>query len=302
MSEPAGQPLAIRAFEAMGTRFECVLGAFDRPVTAIEAAACAESVERLVRAWHERLSVFDPASAVSALNRLGADGPVRVGHDLFALVDRCVGYTAATRGAFDVAVGSLMRAHGFRGSPATEIPNDWGADGLRLEPETASVSFARPGVALDFGAIAKGFVLDLARDELADLGVTSALLHGGTSSVLAIGVRPDGDAWRIRLLTDDPSSPVVELADAAMSVSSLSGRTVSGRSHVMDPATGLPADGATDAACVVGSSGEVCEAWSTALLIDPGLAHDLPEGYRCFLRTQGRWRSPETAVCSPGPR
>lgn len=301
----------MRSFEAMGTRFECVLAAFDRAVLATEAAAIAEEVEYLVRDWHQRLTVFDLSSPVSVVNALAAERPVSVDPELFALLNRCLSHTRDTHGKFDIAVGSLMRAHGFRAlrhatSPGAPVqaPTEpaWGSDLIHLDPAACTVRFRKPGVSIDLGAIAKGFVLDLARADLTEFGVTSALVHGGTSSVLAIGARPDGAPWRVRLLPDDPASPVVDLADAALSVSAPSGRTVDGRGHIMDPATGQPSDAAA-VACVIGPSAEVCEAWSTALIIDPSLTDRLPEGYGCHLRTGSAWLSYETAsVCSPGPR
>jgi thiamine biosynthesis lipoprotein len=297
----------MRSFEAMGTRFECVLAAFDRPVRATEAAAIAEEVEYLVRDWHQRLTVFDPVSPVSVVNALAAERPVSVDPELFALLDRCLSHTRDTNARFDIAVGSLMRAHGFRspwpGSPSRDSPEPaWGSDLIVLDPAACTVRFRSPGVSIDLGAIAKGFVLDLARADLNEFGVTHALIHGGTSSVLAIGPRPDASPWRVRLLADDPDSPVVDLVDTALSVSAPSGRTVNGRGHIMDPATGRPSDAAS-AACVIGPSAEVCEAWSTALVVDPSMTDRLPEGYGCHLRTGPAWLSYETAsVCSPGPR
>lgn len=295
----------------MGTRFECVLAAFDRPVRATEAAAIAEEVEYLVRDWHQRLTVFDPVSPVSVVNALAAERPVSVDPELFALLERCLSHTRDTNARFDVAVGSLMRAHGFRpprhgsspGSPVADTHEPaWGSDLIHLDPAACTVRFRRPGVSIDLGAIAKGFVLDLARADLTEFGVTHALIHGGTSSVLAIGPRPDGSPWRVRLLADDPDSPVVDLVDTALSVSAPSGCTANGHGHIMDPATGLPSDAAA-AACVIGPSAEVCEAWSTALTIDPSLTDRLPERYGCHLSTGSAWLSYETAsVCSPGPR
>ncbi len=307
----------MRSFEAMGTRFECVLAAFSRPVLATEAAAIAEEVELLVRDWHQRLTVFDPVSPVSVVNAQAAERPVRVDPELFALLGRCLSYTRDTNARFDIAVGSLMRAYGFHlvgrhsvptlrqpgsgGASRDSYEPSWGSNLIQLDPSTNTIHFTTPGISIDLGAIAKGFVLDLARTELAHLGVANALIHGGTSSVLAIGPKPDGSPWRVRILPDDPDSPIVALAGAALSVSAPSGRTVEGRGHIMDPATGRPSEAAS-AACVFGPSAEVCEAWSTALVIDPALTDRLPEGYGCHLRTRSAWLSHETAcVGSPSP-
>lgn len=294
---------AMRSFGAMGTRFECVLAAFDRPVLATEAGAIAEEVEFLVRDWHSRLSAFEPASAVSVVNSLAADRPVSLDPELFDLLARCLDHSRDTRGRFDVTIGALMHAHGFRPDDATGPGPAWGAGLLRLDPATSTVRFAREGLRIDLGAVAKGFVLDLVRTELTAMGVTSALVHGGTSSVLALGDRPDGQPWLVRVLPDDPDAPVVALSGESMSVSAPAGRVVDGKPHIMDPATGEPAHEPADAVCVVGPSAEVCEAWSTALVIDPALTAELPGGYRSFIRTGPAWRATDPVpVCSPGPR
>lgn len=290
----------LRAFEAMGTRFECVLAAFGRPVAPTEAVSIAEEVQHLVLDWHRRLSLFERGSEVSAINARASDAPVRVGPDLFSLIARCVDANASTGGAFDIAVGGLMTAHGFRDPPAFDAV--WGSGLIRLDEARSTIRFVIPGIGIDLGGVAKGFVLDLARSELRELGVTSALVHGGTSSVVSVGAQPDGRPWRVRL-TDDPDAPVVELTDTAMSFSDASGRTVGGHAHIMDPRTGHAAP--TDrAACVVGPFAETCEAWSTALVVEPSLAGTLPDGYRCFLRSERGWRSPRPGtgpIASPTP-
>lgn len=287
-------------FFAMGTRFECVLGAFGRPLRPAEGAATAEAVRRLVLDWHGRLSVFERGSAVSAVNQRAADRPVRVDGELFGLLERCLGYAGDTRGAFDISVGSLMHAHGLRGpaSGGGAWGGAWGSGLVVLDRAAATVGFTHPGVRLDLGGVAKGFVLDLARDELLEAGVTSAIMHGGTSSVIGVGTAPDGQPWRVRALADDPASPVIDLTDTALSVSTPDGRVVEGAGHIMDPRTGRPASGGVLAACVVGASAEVCEAWSTALVVDPSLAGAPPVGYRCFVRSGDRWRSSgEPGLC-----
>ncbi|MCC5823928.1 MAG: FAD:protein FMN transferase [Phycisphaerales bacterium] len=292
---------AMRSFGAMGTRFECVLAAFDRPVHRTEAAAMAEEAEFLVRDWHGRLTVFEPASAVSVINDLAFRRPVSLDPELFDLLARCLDYTRATGGRFDITVGALMHAHGFRSGKPGVPDAAWGADLVRLERAGSTVRFLDPGLRIDLGAIAKGFVLDLIREDFNAMGVASALVHGGTSSVLAIGSRPDGSAWRVRAMPDDPDAPVLHLTNEALSVSAPSGRVVASQPHIMDPAAGCPAVDPADAACVAGPSAEVCEAWSTALVIDPSLTADLPDGYRSLIRKGSAWRSSVAAsVCSPG--
>jgi len=276
----------MRAFEAMGTRFECVLAGFDCALNPSARAAVAEEIERLVLDWHDALSIFDPSSTVSRIN--ASQQPVRVNRELLELLERCVAHSEATGGAFDITLGAVMAARGFRSARPASASS--GTEALALDRETCTARLTRPDVALDLGAIAKGFVLDQAADELKDLGVTSALLHGGTSSVTAVGTTPDGAPWRVRIADDTADAPTVELIDQSLSVSSPSGRTVEGRGHILDPRSGCSATG-VEHACVIGPSAEVCEAWSTAIVVDPTLLDRLPTGYAGHALIDGAWRS-----------
>lgn len=295
----------MRAFDAMGTRFECVLVAFSRAMHPSEPVAIAEEIELLVRDWHARLSVFDERSCVSVINRLAAETPVTIDRELLALIRRCLHAARVTGGAFDISLGALMQTHGFRPTPEETPPAHFGWRSVRLDEHASAVRFSEPGIRLDFGGVAKGFALDLARDELRALGLVSGLLQGGTSSVVGIGHSPDGRPWRVRAMPDDPSAPVVDLTDLAMSVSAPTGRMANGKGHIMDARSASPSSGCL-AACVVGPSAEVCEVWSTALVVEPALLDALPTGFRASIRRGDHWSTsgrpvpfdPSPSICS----
>jgi thiamine biosynthesis lipoprotein len=105
---------------------------------------------------------------------------------------------------------------------------------------------------------------------LREAGVSSVLLHGGTSTVIALGSPPDADAWTIAL----PRGGTVELHDESLSVSAGWGKSFRDaggqeRGHVLDPRTGQPVL-ASRVAAVVALSATDSDALSTAaLLADP---------------------------------
>ena len=72
-----------------------------------------------------------------------------------------------------------------------------GMDLVHLDAKNFTVQFAREGVTLDLGAIGKGYAIDRAIEVLRDAGITSALLHGGTSTVYALGHPPDAEYWKV---------------------------------------------------------------------------------------------------------
>jgi thiamine biosynthesis lipoprotein len=165
-----------------------------------------------------------------------------------------------------------------------------GSGRVQVDEDALTVALERPGMAIDLGAAGKGYAIDQAVRSLTDAGVTSALLHGGTSSVHAIGAPPGREGWPIRW--DGPGG-TIDLRDAALSVSAGSGRTFTadGRTfgHVIDPRSGAPVDH-TRAAGVRGPSSFLCDVLSTALLVRggewlPELRHSWP-GYDAWTNSR----------------
>lgn len=275
---------------AMGTRFEVVLAGG----VAADVRAAGEAALEEVRLLHDRLSAFSPGSVVSRLNERAAEGPVAVAGDVFALLALCREVWAASDGAFDATVGPLMDTWGFRvregeaWTPPTdvelaEVRGRVGMGLVELNAEVRSVRFATAGVRLDLGAVAKGWALDAAAAILRERGVTSAFIHGGTSSVVAIGTPPGREGWAVHVRGVERR---VVLRDSALGVSAGHGRqvVVNGEllGHVIDPRMGRPTRGAKVAA-VVGASAAMADAWSTAALVVGGVPPGLPAGYEALV-------------------
>lgn len=280
---------------AMGTRFEFVLaGDNESHLRAVGEEAIAE-----IQIWHRRLNYFAPDSLVRRINSLAPSHPVALDQETFDLLKRCVELHDETGGAIDITIAPLMRRWGFRATapPPGRGGQDWGTRFIDLNESCCTIRFTRPFIEIDLGAIAKGFALDRAASILREHNITCALLHGGTSSVLAIGAPAAEDGWRVRIAgsMDTYSLPVapferkaqftgtpsdctshadsgfdVCLRDNALSISAPHGRTIEHHGellgHIIDPRTGAPARGAHLAAVICDSATEA-EAWSTALLV-----------------------------------
>lgn len=310
MTDSSGTPQAVRlARHAMATRFEWVL--WGQAPERLRAAG--EEALDEVDALESTLSRYRGSSDIACVNSGAANGPVRVSPGTFRLLERARALSEATEGAFDITVGALLRAWGFVGGggsrPSAEAlrqardTSGWRRVGL--DASEFSVTFDRPGVELDLGALGKGHALDRALDLLTEAGVPNALLHGGTSSILTRGKAPDGRAWRVGLpdardsflpTTDSiagsattPTSRTIELHNESLSVSAIWGKsfTEGGEElgHVLDPRTGEPVRRARWAA-VVGPEAAVSDALSTALLVlgpeGRALIETRVPGYRCL--------------------
>jgi thiamine biosynthesis lipoprotein len=277
------------ATSAMATRFELVLEGGDE----VRLGAIAEEVFDEVRECEARWSVFDRASVVSRLNREGPGASLRVDGATFELLEEALAIWRESGGWFDPALGSLMGRWGFRGDaararqPSTDVGESTDEPGwvpYGLDPVGRTVHSLRVGSALDLGAIAKGRALDLAAEVLRDQGVERALLHGGTSSVVALGAPEGADGWSVAL-DDTPQAPRALLRDAALGVSSNTGRRNTSGGHILDPRSEAPTTGES-VVCVVAPRASSADAWATALCAAGEVELSLPEELFALARPQ----------------
>ena len=286
------------ALEAMATRFELVLHGDDE----VRLRAAGEEALAEIQRLDAQLSFYRPSSEISRINARAAAGPVRVEPRLFRLLQTARRLHTETGGAFDLTVAPLMRCWGFTGNTGrlpepealAEARRRTGMHLVTLDEADFTVAFARPGVRLDLGAIGKGYAIEEAARILIDAGVRSAFLHGGTSTIHAIGGARDGQRWNVALPypdtdaeTDNDVLAVVPLEHEALSVSAVWGKAfvVDGTTygHVLDPRSGRPVEGALLAA-VAGPSATDCDALSTALLVLGRDAKELLAGFGDSLR------------------
>jgi len=259
------------ARELMGTRFELVLSGGDPG----RLQAAGEEALDLIEEEDRRLSIFRRDSLTSLLNARAAQEAVRVDDEFLDLLEICAEVHRESRGAFDPTVAPLMESLGFRDdADAPEHASaPVGFEQVEINREARTVRMP-PGMKLDLGAVGKGWALEKAVELLRERRITSALLHGGTSTVVAIGVEPYAEGWTVALRIPEPGTePRLEkvlLRDQAFSVSSPAGRTVEQAGvtlgHVIDPRTRRPVHTVALAA-VKAASPTRADAWSTALLV-----------------------------------
>lgn len=264
---------------AMATTFEIAIPQGSHP----RAIAAAEDALDLIDQLEDQLTVYRDQSEVSRLNANAANGSIPLEPHLYELLERCSAWTRETEGAFDIATGALTKAWGFyHREGRVPLPRERNAAMARtgmkhviLNRETSSVKFRMPGLELNLGAVGKGFALDRAAELLRSRwGVRSALLHGGSSSVSAIG-HPPGEprGWGVRLRhpdDEDHSLGTLWLRDCGLGTSAATYQffDYNGRKlgHLLDPRTGWPVEG-TSSATVVAPSAAEADAMSTAMFV-----------------------------------
>jgi thiamine biosynthesis lipoprotein len=279
----------------MGTLFRIVL-----------YAPGVEEAGRAARAAFDRIAELDAAlsdyrdtSEVAAVGRVAGRAPVRVGIDLFVLLQRSQALAERSAGAFDVTVGPLSelwrRARRNRAPPAAEALEEalsrvgWRA--LRLDPEGRTAHLEREGMRLDLGGIAKGYAADEAQVVLRRHGIGCALV--AASGDIVVTAPPPGSAgWRVAIaaLRGGPEAPVLLLRDAAVSTSGdeSQGFEANGvrRSHIVDPRTGEALQGRSSVT-IVARDGATADGLATAVSVlgaeQGGRLVDETEGAAAFV-------------------
>jgi thiamine biosynthesis lipoprotein len=257
VEETPGNDIVLLRFarRAMATTFEVIL-----PFGTPAAQDIGEAALNLVDQFESQLTVYRDDSEVSRLNQNAHREPVPVESGLFQLLVQCRHLTEETGGAFDITVGALIKAWGFY-RRAGHVPSREELQAVRakigmchllLEPGQETVRFQRPGLEINLGSIGKGHALDGVSAQLRDeWNVPAALLHGGHSSIYALGSEPGGTrGWPAGLLDPDDAQKrlaVLRLLDRGMGTSAATyqhleyqGRTLP---HLLDPRTSWPAEG-----------------------------------------------------------
>lgn len=268
-------------YQAMATDFEFTLYAEPGAKSTTEVVRIADLAMQAVRDLEEQISQWKPQSQTTYINRRAGEESVKVSFEVFSLLQTCQTAYRETGGAFDVSVGPLLKLWGFyRGEGHLPSPDELretmglvGLEKVTLDEAERTVAFSVPGMHLDFGGIGKGLALDVAAEVIKNYGVSSAILHAGTSTVLAIGTPPGASGWTVRIRNPYNTSEYIDevcLKDESLSTSAsyekwfeLDGKKYC---HIVDPRTGLPVEGMVSATAIV-SSGTLSDALSTAFFV-----------------------------------
>jgi FAD:protein FMN transferase len=222
------------------------------------------------------LSVYDPGSEIARLNRYGS---IKASPETFFVVKKAVEFCKVSGGAFDVTVGPLVDAWGFKnnsfrvpsGVEIRKVLKAVGCDKIVLIDSDNVIQFKLSRVKINLGGIGKGYAIDRAVRELKRRGVKSCLINCG-GQVFACG-RYSGRPWKIGIR--NPRAKKVRgslsLEDQSISTSGDDQRFFAsgGRrySHIIDPRTGYPVTNGLISVSVVASSGVTADVLSTAVAV-----------------------------------
>lgn len=244
--------------------------------TKAEAAVTAaiDEIQRL----DELLTATGETGEIYQVNQSGGGF---LSEDGMYLLERSLELYQNTEGAFNVAIFPVMKTWGFvddvfavpeaeqlHEALALAVPEE-----IQIAPEDAGVTFLKEGMAIDFGGIAKGYTSVRVTEILKDYGIASAVINLG-GNVQVMGTKTDGSAWRVGVI--NPANPdntigVLETADKAVITSGGYERYFEQDGicyhHIIDPATGYPAENGLASVTIVSADGVLADGLSTSLFV-----------------------------------
>jgi len=140
-----------------------------------------EEVERI----NQLMSTYIDDSRITAINRKAADEPVVAGDELFNLIQRSLDVSVLTLGAFDITYDSVGQHYDFRNRRRPDSATVEAERKLieyrfvELDQAAGTVHFREPGVRINLGGIAKGYVVERGVDLLRLSGVQNAIVTAG---------------------------------------------------------------------------------------------------------------------------
>ena len=256
--------------------------AFDRRFeTVIEMAT---EYDRLFDIYNE----YEGINNLATVNRLAADGPVKVDGRIIDLIMFSIEIYNLTGGSTDITMGPVLkiwhdhREAGNKNPAAATLPDMAelasaaelvGMDGLIINEEESTVYFAKPGMSLDVGAVAKGYTTERLAEWLAADGADGYVIDFG-GNLRAIGYKADGNSWSSGVRNpnlDDYENPYIYYFKLADGSAVTSGNyenyyTVGGKSynHIINKDTLMPAEYFTSVTVITKNSG-LADGLSTAL-------------------------------------
>ncbi len=257
----------------MGTEIRAEVWHEDAALAQKGVVAVMDEMRRIDRL----MSPYKPQSELSQINRYAADEPVVVSTELYALIKRSMEFSVLTGGAFDItfaSVGHLYDYREHRKPDQQQIEEKLSAINYRhveLNDKDRYVRFARRGVKIDLGGIAKGHAVDNALQILRDLGIEHALVTAGGDTGL-LGDRL-GRPWMVGIKHPRKSgamAAMLPLQDEALSTSGDYERFFEEDGvryhHILNPSTGKSV-GEVTSVSILGPDATTADALSTSVFV-----------------------------------
>jgi thiamine biosynthesis lipoprotein len=266
-----------QSLKLMGNNFTITVVAQNEKTANVNINLAIEEIRRI----ETLLTTYKNDSQTNLINDNAGIKPVKVDQEVFNLIERCIGISKITQGAFDISYGSIDKSLWNFDKTMTKLPDAETAlkmvhlidyRNIILDKENTTVYLKKEGMRIGFGGIGKGYAAEMAKQLLIKHNVKSGIINA-SGDLSAWGLQPNGKKWTIGVA--DPESPAsafsfMEISNKAVATSGNYEKfiTINGKkySHTIDPKTGLPITG-IKSVTIIASNAEFADAMATPIAV-----------------------------------
>ena len=206
-----------------------------------------KGAKKVLTDLEKKVSVTDSGSEIYHINQNGSG---TLTGDVSDLMQKALQMCTQTDGALDISIYPIVKAWGFT-TGDYQVPDKSTIQSLLPMVDYTKVEFDKTTGNV---TIPSGMTIDL-------------------GNVHKIGSKPDGSPWKVGIKDPNGDTPMMVLSITDQAVITSGGYEryfeQDGHTywHIMDPATGHPADSGLCSVTIVGDDGGTCDALSTSLFV-----------------------------------
>ncbi|MCD6408678.1 FAD:protein FMN transferase [bacterium] len=171
-----------------------------------------ENSFKLIKNLEKKLSIFNPESEVSKINKLkkGKVSPV-----LIEVIKTSFKISEITEGAFDITCKPLIDLY-RKSSLKNHLPSPFEIQKTLKKVNWHNVKINGKeihllhGAEIDLGGIAKGYIVDKVAEFLKSNGIKNGIVNAG-GDIYCFGLNPDGKKWKIGIRDPFDRKKVIEI-------------------------------------------------------------------------------------------
>lgn len=238
-------------------------------------------IEAALKTVDEQFSMFNNQSVVAHLNNGESPKLSNEFIDVFKLARQI---SEDTNGAFDITVAPLVNAWGF-GFKNEQTPTHEQVDSLRqligyqyVNLNGNTITMQKPGMMLDFSAIAKGYGVDVVARLLERHDIKNFMVEIG-GEITTRGINPERVPWKIGV--NKPNEDALDDSHELQTILNVTDKSMatSGNyrnfyvkdgkkyAHTIDPKTGYPVQHSLLSATVLADQCAKADAYATSFMV-----------------------------------
>lgn len=235
-----------------------------------------------LKEYEQRFSAHDPKSELMEVNKNAGIKAIKVNSSLYKLIKIGKFHSTEANSSLNIAIGPLVKAWKI-GFQDAKVPSEieiqsllskTNANDIILNDEDQTVFLKQPGMFIDLGALAKGYIADLLIQDLESMDAEAAIINLG-GNVMTYGKSPNQEDVYFRIGIQHPFRPrgnniaIVKALNESVVTSGIYERKFTTKNttyhHILDPITGYPIQSEIAGLTVVSKKSVDGEIWTSRL-------------------------------------